>query len=36
MYLVGQYHAARIVPRLLSQFAATLAGMATPHLVADF
>ncbi len=36
MYFVGQYHAARIIPRLLTQFAMSLTAMLTPHLVQDW
>lgn len=33
---LGQYHAARIIPGLLVQFAMSLAAMITPHLVRDW
>ncbi len=36
LFYVGQYHAARIIPRLLSQFAMTLAAVITPHLAEDW
>ncbi len=36
MFFVGQYHAARIIPRLMAQFAMSLAAMVTPHLVQDW
>ena len=36
LLLVGYYHTARIIPRLMTQFAGTISGMATPHFVKDF
>lgn len=36
LFFVAQYHTATIIPRLIAQFAATVAGMATPHLVSHW